>query len=390
MKKELYKEIIAKVTAYNVLTDMPIAIYNQEQECLISLNPHDSIFEGLEMAKESYLSTEKSIVEFKNESYGHFTKLYVRIQKEAFHILLGPYIYERPSKKQLQKLNLKKKYQHMDMTSMEIYFAGMKKIVQGAMIQHFHLLEKTLEYEFIGSLEKLAFNDTLVTQFEYREIDFFHHYYLTEKLFLNNMFHQRLKVSPADYIAEIDMAILSEDILRNEKNLRIVSVGVVERTAIDLGLDYHLSFTIADAFIRRLEKAKGIAEIELYTLNMLKDYSAAFHKERAKKYSKTISDGLSYIDRNLGSDLSLKSIAGYLQISHEHLSRLFKKEVGMNVKDYILSEKIKEAKIHLDYSTHTLQEISDILNFSSKSYFIRCFKKVVGVTPLDYKNKDRS
>jgi len=34
-----------------------------------------------------------------------------------------------------------------------------------------------------------------------------------------------------------------------------------------------------------------------------------------------------------------------------------------------------------------LLEISDILNFSSKSYFIKCFKKVEGITPGEYKNK---
>ena len=387
MNKTKYEDIVAKVTSYHLLTDMSVAIYNKAQECLVSLQTHEAFSDTLEKKIKSNLSLRKSIIEFKNNDQTHFTMLYVNIQGEAFHILLGPYIYEILSQVQVKKLMLKKPCSHKDSALLELYYSRMKKMSQGAMILHYQLLEKTLEYESIGKSENIELNDSLATKLEYREIDFFHHYYLAEKLFLNNLFHNRLKVNPSEYIAELDTALLSDDLLRSEKNLRIVTVGVVERTAIDIGMDPHFSFTIADAFIRNIEKAQAIAEIEMYTLKMLKDYSAAFRQQREKKYSKIISDSLMYIDRNLASELSLKIIASHAHVSHEHLSRLFKKEVGMNIKDYILSEKMHEGKILLAHSSHTLQEISDILHFSSKSYFIRCFKKVVGVTPIEFKNK---
>jgi AraC-like DNA-binding protein len=64
--------------------------------------------------------------------------------------------------------------------------------------------------------------------------------------------------------------------------------------------------------------------------------------------------------------------------------------MGLSFTDYVLEKRIEEAKRLLDHSTYSLADITGILNFSSKSYFINCFKKTVGQTPTEYRNKTLS
>lgn len=70
-----------------------------------------------------------------------------------------------------------------------------------------------------------------------------------------------------------------------------------------------------------------------------------------------------------------------------YLSTLFKKEVGMSISEYVQSAKVNEAKNLLSYTSHSMSDISSLLNFYDQSHFIRVFKKYTGVTPKQFKNE---
>jgi AraC-like DNA-binding protein len=59
----------------------------------------------------------------------------------------------------------------------------------------------------------------------------------------------------------------------------------------------------------------------------------------------------------------------------------------MSVVDYVQREKIDEARFLLEHTDLGLSQISSHLNYSSQSYFIAQFKKIVGETPERYRNK---
>lgn len=58
-----------------------------------------------------------------------------------------------------------------------------------------------------------------------------------------------------------------------------------------------------------------------------------------------------------------------------------------SIPDFILKAKIAEAKQLLRFTNSSLSEITFILSFSSQSYFQTQFKKVLGMTPLEYRNE---
>ena len=75
-----------------------------------------------------------------------------------------------------------------------------------------------------------------------------------------------------------------------------------------------------------------------------------------------------------------------LSISPEYLSTRFKQVTQTSIPDYISRQKILEAKRLLRLTDKPLSEISEYLSFSSQSYFQNVFKKIAGITPLEYRN----
>ena len=104
-----------------------------------------------------------------------------------------------------------------------------------------------------------------------------------------------------------------------------------------------------------------------------------------KNPSKLLMQVTNYVQHNLSRPLDVDALAKSLFISRTHLASKFKQETGMTLTDFILGEKIEEAKRLLRYSDKSLTLIADYLGFSSQSHFTRIFKKYSGQTPREYR-----
>lgn len=103
------------------------------------------------------------------------------------------------------------------------------------------------------------------------------------------------------------------------------------------------------------------------------------------KSSKNFMDKLiSYIDAHLGDDLSLETLSERFFISKYHLSRTFRKTLGVSVHQYILKKRLKAA-VGLLVSPKDLMQIGEMCGFSDYSSFFRAFKKEYGESPAAYR-----
>ena len=93
---------------------------------------------------------------------------------------------------------------------------------------------------------------------------------------------------------------------------------------------------------------------------------------------------LNYIKSNLSEKISIKSLSDKACMSEASFYRLFKRELGISPNDFILTEKINKAKVLLAQSKGKVASIGYELGFNDANYFIRTFKKVVGITPGTY------
>lgn len=82
--------------------------------------------------------------------------------------------------------------------------------------------------------------------------------------------------------------------------------------------------------------------------------------------------------------VSNESISGYAGVTVNHLSYLFKTQLGVTIHNYLKQVRIEQAKLRIIEGKQTLTEIAEATGFSSIHLFSRTFKAIVGVMPSKY------
>jgi AraC family transcriptional regulator len=96
-----------------------------------------------------------------------------------------------------------------------------------------------------------------------------------------------------------------------------------------------------------------------------------------------------YIQAHLNQNITLNELAAIAQISPYHFLRLFKQKMGITPHQYILQQRIEQAKFLLQHRELSLAEIALSVGFCDQSHFTRCFKQRVGITPNQLMQVDR-
>ncbi|MCR4797891.1 MAG: response regulator [Lachnospiraceae bacterium] len=105
-----------------------------------------------------------------------------------------------------------------------------------------------------------------------------------------------------------------------------------------------------------------------------------------KKYGSLLAKALSYIDENFRSDeISLNNVASAVNVSPNHLSSIFSKEMGMTFIEYLIKKRMDEAKELLMTTNKRSSEIAYEIGYKDPHYFSYTFKKTVGMTTKEYR-----
>ncbi|MBD3881892.1 helix-turn-helix transcriptional regulator [Phormidium tenue FACHB-886] len=88
-----------------------------------------------------------------------------------------------------------------------------------------------------------------------------------------------------------------------------------------------------------------------------------------------------YVHEYLHQDIKLIELAAIAQISPYHFLRLFKQKTGTTPHQYILQQRIQQAKHLLQHSELSIAEVATRVGFCDQSHLTRCFKRITGMTP---------
>lgn len=94
-----------------------------------------------------------------------------------------------------------------------------------------------------------------------------------------------------------------------------------------------------------------------------------------------------FITENLDQEISREDIARYVHLNPDYLSRIFKKELGISVIDYLIELRIEMAKKLLRDTNMRVSDVAGQVGYSNFSHFSKLFKKKVGVNPNQYKRR---
>ncbi len=110
-------------------------------------------------------------------------------------------------------------------------------------------------------------------------------------------------------------------------------------------------------------------------------------KETVSRDSDYVEKAKTYIAENNSQILTVRDVSDYVHLNPEYFTRLFKKETGLNIKNYIIDSKIASAKDMLLSTTLPVSMIALELGYSNFSHFTQMFRKAEGVTPSEYRAK---
>lgn len=121
-------------------------------------------------------------------------------------------------------------------------------------------------------------------------------------------------------------------------------------------------------------------------LLFLKAEGSICHIDKEKeRYSRDILSTMEYVVMNISVPFTLEDAAKVINLSASHLSKKFHKETGMTFKEYVNKVRIRQARQMLMITDDSITQIAMSCGFGSGNYFKDVFRKVVGLSPSDYR-----
>lgn len=135
-------------------------------------------------------------------------------------------------------------------------------------------------------------------------------------------------------------------------------------------------------------KLHTLHEIEIWFKQDLIEPVIQFLNEQAEsQYLDIANQMLKIIHEKYEEDISLETCASILNYHPVYLSRVFKKEVGVNFIDYLVEYRMNMAKKWLETTDLKIAKIAERLQYKNTSAFIRTFRRIAGMTPGQYREQ---
>jgi len=169
-------------------------------------------------------------------------------------------------------------------------------------------------------------------------------------------------------------------------NIYFIYINMTENLGINLDIDLD-----DKNYLYNVQKtSETLQDYQNKLIELLQMINNAYDTNMKKRYSKEIIKALEYIKSKYNSELTLKEVSDHISISRNYFSQLFKKETGVNFKEYIIQLRLAKAKEILKQTDMKVFSVAHAVGFQSHSYFNNIFKKYEGQTPKQYREQQCS
>jgi len=136
----------------------------------------------------------------------------------------------------------------------------------------------------------------------------------------------------------------------------------------------HLALPWGNVILESFFKAIVIEICRFYSNNKTNKAKQLFRIEKV----------LNYINENIDKQITLNELAEISGLNVQVFRILFKKTTGHTPANYIIEQRISIATLLLVTENIFVSKIAERVGFKNKSYFVRKFKEIMGVTPGEY------
>lgn len=137
----------------------------------------------------------------------------------------------------------------------------------------------------------------------------------------------------------------------------------------------------------QFDEVREIYHFMIKRIEIIVDYIRENRRYSSEVVVKKIVD---YIDENYSQDLSLNTMADFVKLSPNYVSKLFKETIGQGLKDYVREVRMKKAAELILSTDLSFEVLSKQVGFESSRTFYRNFSIYYNMTPNEYRTKNSS
>ena len=146
-------------------------------------------------------------------------------------------------------------------------------------------------------------------------------------------------------------------------------------------------FSSRHDYLKSINDMSNYEEIRTWFITKIQDVCRNIVNKKEEQATKLIAIAKDYIDHNYQNEVSLDETSRQINISPYYFSKLFKEEMGQSFIEYVTGIRMEKAKELLSKTDKSMKEICNEIGYADPNYFSRTFKKNVGFTPTEFKEK---
>jgi two-component system response regulator YesN len=214
--------------------------------------------------------------------------------------------------------------------------------------------------------------------------------------------------TPSESARNIDFATLTAAVLKNDLNeiknyidtffqslffvqmpppnyIRGMCMYLITNIQKEVGIKRSTTDKVPYFTFEDLDSLTSIRHIKDWLIDFFINFSNEINAS-SSTHDKIIQVAKQYIKNHLDQNIKAKDIAAEVNLSEAYFAIYFKNYSGINFRNYVLTEKMEQAKIMISSKQHAISEVAYAVGYQDYRSFSRAFKNIVGVSPSEYLN----
>ena len=199
----------------------------------------------------------------------------------------------------------------------------------------------------------------------------------------------RLGIGPDNAINVGTMAKDSD--YKQQEYMTVLGVGLATRAAIRGGVPPFLCYETSDLLLQKISKCRKLEEVIEIGSQAPLIFSNLVAEHKKKNHAGILVEQCKdYIAKHLYRSFTVEQMAEELNVNRSHMTRKFKAQTGKSVQEYIVEERLRMAANLLKYSNKSVGQVAEYMQFHNYGRFSRYFKEKYGMTPLKYRELNKT
>jgi two-component system response regulator YesN len=270
--------------------------------------------------------------------------------------------------------------QYFDMSLSVVYTEVFDKLNEaGTIYSRFIDKEQIMFYKnesafFIANIDDISFSEANVISLRKQQNRKF-----IEAIGQENLVRANLLVREVESIFDLNEF--------NPKTVKIFYCNLIGDIFNSYGTSFENSRSVSkyEYYYGQIENADYLQNIVKMLLVFTEKAINEIHNMRYNNPKTIINQAINFIHHHYEEKISLEDVAQNLNLSKHYLCSAFKKVTGENMSLFINKLRIEKAKSLLLESNGSIKEIFEEVGYSNQQYFSKVFKKITGITVMEYK-----